>query len=124
MGNVHFQARLNPNNEEEANAIDVLYVLEDKGFNRREILTAALLALADRDLSGFEPPENQAVKNAVSRAMDGMLDRFIDAVASRLDRLQAMPPDARREEMRNVARSSIGRSVINSVDVEEWSGDE
>lgn len=121
MGDTHFQARLNPNNDAEQAAIEVLQALEEQGWTRREILTEALLTMGDKGIDNFRPPADRAVQTAVERALGGMVGRIVDAIESRIDRLARMTPgDERRGAMRDVARSAVTDSVMNAVDMREW----
>ena len=114
------QARLNPGNVDEAQALDILSRWMAEGLSTRQVMTRALLSLDGQDI-----PETDAVRT-IRRMMGEMQTEMVNAVASlletRLDELAAMAPKERRAQVQQAARSTFASSILNAIDVADYEG--
>jgi hypothetical protein len=79
---VHFQAKLNENDEDQNLAIEIIERLQEKGFNQREILVMALMALDRREIDVTDPNEhlNHLIEDAIQR-----FEQRFDILVNRLE---------------------------------------
>lgn len=124
MSNQVYSFRLNDSHDIEAAAIRVLEELRAKGWEIREIMTEGLLRIGESSLDDFHPPVDRAMQRAVERGLDNRLGAIIDAIESRLDSLARIAPgNERRRAMTEVARTSLGASIANTLEVRDWEND-
>lgn len=123
--NKHIQARLSADRPEDYDALAVFHEWEAAGYNQREILVRALLALG-----GQEPPveKGQVTPGVIRSAFEGMQEFFADLMGTvldeRLDEFSRMAPAERKQSLKDAAGSSLRRSIQQSVDVADYEGDE
>jgi hypothetical protein len=122
---LHIQARLHPGNEHEARAIEVYQERIHKGQLARQIIADALLSL---DGQPIHIPEGGFTLQDLQAVLEGMRDMFAETISAmfdeRMEELAAMSPADRKRSIREAARSSFRDSILNSVDVAEYEGDE
>lgn len=117
----HVQARLRATDPHEYDALEVFADWLDAGYEQREIITRALLALGDKT-----QPVNRdvlppwVVAEALESHMERVTEDVIDAIESKLSNLKIAAPTEQRQQVSEAVRSSFRSSIANSVDVAEY----
>lgn len=120
----HIQARLSIDKPEDYDALAVFHEWEAAGYNQREIVMRALLALG-----GQAPPveKGQVSPGVIRSALEGMQEFFADLMGAvldeRLDEFSRMAPDERKKSLKEAAGSSLRSSIKQSVDVRDYEGE-
>jgi hypothetical protein len=112
------QARLNPDHEEERLALAVFDLWIGEGHAPRGIMTAAFNALGGTPVR--ESDEVTAIRNMIRAMQEDVVEAITTALESRLEEFSALAPAERRQQVANVTRSTIGRSILNAVDVADY----
>jgi len=120
----HIQARLSIDKPEDYDALAVFHEWEAAGYNQREIVMRALLALG-----GQAPPveKGQVSPGVIRSALEGMQEFFADLMGAvldeRLDEFSRMAPDERKRSLKEAAGSSLRNSIRQSVDMTDYEGE-
>lgn len=120
----HIQARLSIDKPEDYDALAVFHEWEAAGYNQREIVVRALLALG-----GQEPPveKGQVTPGVIRSAFEGMQEFFADVMGAvldeRLEEFSRMAPDERKRSLKEAAGSSLRNSIRQSVDMTDYEGE-
>lgn len=121
----HVQARLSADRPDDYDALAVFHEWEAAGYNQREIVVRALMALG-----GKEPPveKGEVSPGVIRSALESMQDFFADVMGAvldeRLDEFSRMAPAERKQSLKDAAGSSLRRSIQQSVDVADYEGGE
>jgi len=116
----HIQARLNPDQPNERRALEIFYHYFDQGKSPREVITWALLALAEEQAQPQEGPNAGAIMAALEAMRESLVDALSDVLDSKLDELARLSPRDRKAQVREAAQSSFKRSVLDAVDVRDY----
>ena len=118
------QCRLHPEIPSEAEALEELDRRIEQKQAPRQIIADGLRTLAGLPIY---PPDGVTMVQAMLRDLqESLIDTVAVLLEEKIDELAALPPGDRRQRVRSELgqRSSFGKSILSTVDVADYAGDE